>query len=123
MFLLADAAFYQYEGERPVRLTDYLADDIRDVAALLARGGYKYNRAFFLGDGAEAYREIILRNVPGALIAPPLMNRQRASSTGAAALHMIEDGFEPPASGEFELLYVRKPQAVREREAGKASSV
>jgi tRNA threonylcarbamoyladenosine biosynthesis protein TsaB len=106
------SAFYSFAEGRGKLLTDYLAMDISEVLAFLSE--HKYNRAVFLGDGADAYREIITGAVPDAVFAPAHLNRQRASSTGMAALHMIRDGYQPVK--EFELLYVRKPQAVRERE-------
>jgi tRNA threonylcarbamoyladenosine biosynthesis protein TsaB len=106
------SAFYSFNDMRPILLTDYLAMDIGEVLAFLTEN--KYNRAVFLGDGADAYKDIITRAVPDAVFAPAHMNRQRAASTGIAALHMTQDGFKPVK--DFELLYVRKPQAVRERE-------
>jgi tRNA threonylcarbamoyladenosine biosynthesis protein TsaB len=106
------AAFYSFENGRAKLLTGYLADDIREVLAYLSE--HKYNRAVFVGDGADAYREIITQVEADAVFAAMQLNRQRAASTGVAALHMLQDGFKPV--NEFELLYVRKPQAVRERE-------
>ncbi len=116
------SAFYEFDNGRPVRLTDYLAEDINEITTRLSEDKYARRadgRVFFVGDGADAYRDVITRNVPGAVFAPPVLNRQRAASTGVAALHVIEDGFTPSAKSDFELLYVRKPQAVREKEAGR----
>jgi tRNA threonylcarbamoyladenosine biosynthesis protein TsaB len=106
------SAFYSFENGRAKLLTDYFALDIHETLAYLNE--HKYNRAVFIGDGADAYRDIITQAVTDAVFAAMHSNRQRAAATGVAALHMMRDGFKPV--NEFELLYVRKPQAVRERE-------
>jgi tRNA threonylcarbamoyladenosine biosynthesis protein TsaB len=106
------AAFYSFDNERAKPLTGWLAADIREVLAYLSE--HKYNRAVFVGDGADAYREIITQTEADAVFTAMQHNRQRSAATGVAALHMLQDGFKPV--NDFELLYVRKPQAVRERE-------
>ncbi len=104
------AAFYKFDNGKPEKVSDYLAADINEVLEILP----SHRRALFLGDGADTYRDIITGKVRSAVFAPPHLSRQRAASTGICALRMLEDGFKPV--NDFELLYVRKPQAVRDRE-------
>jgi tRNA threonylcarbamoyladenosine biosynthesis protein TsaB len=68
----------------------------------------------FLGDGAWTYREIIQAQYPMGDFAPINNNRQRAASAGLCAMDMLADGYAPVSV--MELMYIRKPQAQRERE-------
>jgi tRNA threonylcarbamoyladenosine biosynthesis protein TsaB len=72
-------------------------------------------KAIFLGDGASAYENIINEHFPAAVFAPVNANRSRAASVGLCALNMINRGYAPQTN--IEMLYIRKPQAERERES------
>ena len=88
------------------RVTDYLAAPVSDVVKIVEEKT-KDDEVIFIGDGAEAYRS----QLKFGRFAPFCHNRLRAACVGSVALNM------PPADeSEFTLLYVRKPQAERERE-------
>jgi tRNA threonylcarbamoyladenosine biosynthesis protein TsaB len=104
-------ALYRADGGNfPRRVTDYLALPVEEALRLLQGS----QPAVFLGDGAFTYKAKILDSHPAALFAPANANRQRAASAGVCALHMIENGCEPLSL--IQPMYIRKPQAVRERE-------
>lgn len=72
-------------------------------------------RPYFLGDGAEAYKERILEHFPNAVFAPAQLMRARASSVAVIAAQRLAEGvFEK----EAQPLYLRKPQAERMRQNG-----
>jgi len=100
-----------------IRATDYLALPVGDAIDVLQNDVLKNadenKRVIFLGDGADAYRDEILAKMSTAQFAKPNLSRVRASSVGAWALDNLEKA-QPP-SGEVEILYVRAPQAVREK--------
>jgi len=81
-----------------------------------------------LGDGAIAYEKEIRRlfdqynpkEASNVFFAPANNNHVRASSVAICAANKIlanPDAFQNGTSGEVEILYVRAPQAVREKEA------
>ena len=88
------------------RMSDYLAEPVEDVLKKLKQQANDSSQIIFLGDGAAAHRDCV-----GA-IAPVSHNYLRAANVGALALTM-------PTADEkdFSMLYIRKPQAQREREA------
>ena len=95
------------------RLSDYLALDVRDALLKISDA-----RVLLLGDGAEAYREIIAETLPNALFLPGNNNYLRTASVGLWALNELEMGVEfssDPNRGN-DLIYVRAPQAIREME-------
>jgi len=96
-------ALYAPGGKRE---TDYLAEPIENILDMLKDKG----RVICLGDGAEANRERIAPHT----IAPQAY--LRASAVGAVALSLEKRG-----ESDFSLLYIRKPQAQREREERKCS--
>ena len=105
-------AFY-YEGKRMI---DYMAEPVADLLDMLKAQVSKGSNIIFLGDGASAYRDRIAqetwleRNIVS--FAPVYHSRLSAACVGACARTMDYAG-----ESEFSLLYVRKPQAQREREA------
>jgi len=104
-------AFYKWRDEAaPVRITGECAVGIEE--ALKRAAGYD-GGAFFIGDGAQAYSEIIIRSGLGALA--PSYIKQRASAVGAVGIVMAKNG-STVTSGAFVPYYLRKPQAERERE-------
>lgn len=107
------SCFYEYRSGVPVRLCDYMAEDINKVL----ENALSYGRTLmFLGDGVDVpvYRGAIAQYT-GTSIASANNNMQRASSVGLAALDMVRSN----AYGDYHtlrLMYLRKPQAERERE-------
>jgi len=72
----------------------------------------EYNQpAVFLGDALPLYKDEILEN-PMFSLAPAGLDVQRAGSVACLAADMLKKGNIPPS----ELIYLRKPQAERERE-------
>ena len=103
------------------RITDYIAAPIDDV---LKRVGEFGANAFFLGDGADAYKPEIVAKYTSAIFAPANSNRQRPSSVGLCAVHQLKPDILPEgaassndvvasSSNNPELIYIRDPQAVR----------
>ena len=72
------------------------------------------NKVIFLGDGVVVHKELLLRE-NNFCFAPIHSNLQRAASVAAFAVKLIEKGKVIKGS-ELELIYLRKPQAERERE-------
>ena len=106
------AAFYMWENGKLIRLTDHMAESIErviEIAEMLER------EVIFLGDGVPVHRERLEQN-PAFLFAPAHCNMQRASALAALGAIMAEEGLAKPGNA-FELIYLRKSQAEREREA------
>ena len=87
------------------RMSDYLAEPVENVLEKLKLLTDENSQVIFFGDGAVTYKEHM------KTIAPVSSNYLRAANVGSLALNM-------PAGDEkdFSLLYIRKPQAQRERE-------
>lgn len=105
------AAFYMWENGKMLRLTDHMAesiDRIIEVAQILER------EVIFLGDGVPVHKEKLQQD-KNFLFAPSHCNMQRASSVAALGKIMAEEGMAK-SGDEFELIYLRKSQAERERE-------
>jgi tRNA threonylcarbamoyladenosine biosynthesis protein TsaB len=92
------------------RVTEYMALPLTEALTYAQE-----KTVIFLGDGACAYQAAIREALPAAIFAPANQNYQRAASAGLCALDMIQNGYVMPPS--IEPMYIRKPQAVREREA------
>ena len=106
------AAFYMWENDKLIRLTDHMAESIErviEIAEMLEQ------EVIFLGDGVPVHRERLEQN-PAFLFAPAHCNMQRASAVAALGAIMAEEGLAKPGNA-FELIYLRKSQAEREREA------
>ncbi len=106
------AAFYMWENGKLLRLTNHMAeslDRVIEIAEMLE------HEVIFLGDGVPVHKERLEQN-PVFLFAPAHCNMQRASAVAALGEILAEEGRAKPGS-EFELLYLRKSQAEREREA------
>lgn len=67
----------------------------------------------FVGDGTEPHRQAILETVPAASFAPAHLNTLKA---GAAALLASQQRHQSVRAEQLAPLYLRKPQAQRERE-------
>ena len=97
----AYSAFYRMGEDLLLhRMTDYLAEDIYDLHEMLKAQAPEGSHIIFLGNSDAA----------------PRNTYPRASCVGTRAFEMIADG-QYKNESEFSLLYIRKPQAEREREA------
>lgn len=106
------ACFYQWHGEILVPLTKYMAESIEIVMEMAQRWKRK---VLFLGDGVAVHRERLMQ-YPDFHFAPAHCALQRAASVAALAQVMAREGKAIPGS-KLELIYLRKSQAEREREA------
>ena len=105
------AAFYMWEDGKLIRLTDHMAgsiDRIIEIAEMFE------SEVIFLGDGVPVHREKLAQN-PDFLFAPAYCNMQRAATVAALGRILAEEGMAKPGD-QFELIYLRKSQAERERE-------
>ncbi len=105
------AAFYMWENGKMLRLTDHMAesiDRIIEVAEMLEQ------EVIFLGDGVPVHRAKLEQH-ENFLFAPSHCNMQRAASVAALGRILAEEGMAK-SGDEFELIYLRKSQAERERE-------
>ncbi len=105
------AAFYMWEEGKLVRLTDYMAESMERVMEI---GEMLEHPVIFLGDGVPVHREKLERN-PDFLFAPAHCSLQRAASVAALGRSMALEG-KAKSGDAFELIYLRKSQAERERE-------
>lgn len=92
------------------RLSEYMACDISCLLEEVASIG---KGAIFLGDGVPVFRDIISSFSDGFKFAPVSCNMQRAASVGALALEMSDTAVD---CDSFDIIYLRKSQAERERE-------
>ena len=93
-------------------LTKYMAESIEIVMEMAQRWKRK---VLFLGDGVAVHRERLMQ-YPDFHFAPAHCALQRAASVAALAQVMARAGKAIPGS-KLELIYLRKSQAEREREA------
>jgi len=91
------------------RVSEYMAEDVRVVLELAAAQG---RPVVFLGDGV-AVNKAAIEAYPQFSIAQAGFNLQRAALVGLLAAKNTKDAV-PPA--DFQLLYIRKSQAERERD-------
>lgn len=92
------------------RLTDYMACDITE---LLDKVYSISPEAIFLGDGVPVFKDIIKERSNDFRFAPVCSNMQRAACVGALALKRESYAVK---CDDFEIMYLRKSQAERERE-------
>lgn len=104
------AVFDTSEGIK--RLTDYMACDINE---LLDRVRRINENAVFLGDGVPVFKDVIKGCGGSFKFAPVCCNMQRAACIGALALERERAAVK---CDDFEIIYLRKSQAEREREEG-----
>lgn len=105
-------AIFTGDGRSPVRKTDDEAISIDELGEKLREFGE--TPVMLVGDGARLCYEKLRDRLPGLLIAPENMLYQRASGVCTAALGMAERGLLQ-TTGELEPVYLRLPQAERER--------
>ena len=105
------AAFYMWEDGKLIRLTDHMAESIDRIIEIAEMFE---SEVIFLGDGVSVHREKLAQN-PDFLFAPAYCNMQRAATVAALGRILAEEGMAKPGD-QFELIYLRKSQAERERE-------
>lgn len=117
------AAIYEQSSIHGLsRTTDYMALPVEEVVKQI-----DLSPVFFLGDGADAYHNVIMASLEGTtrfrdvygstpevVFLSQNLNRQRASSVGVWLFEQIRHGFKPEENdGKVDILYIRDPQAVR----------
>ncbi|MDR0957760.1 MAG: tRNA (adenosine(37)-N6)-threonylcarbamoyltransferase complex dimerization subunit type 1 TsaB [Clostridiales bacterium] len=102
-------AFYCCENGNPKRKSDYFCEDIKVVIQKLKELGV---HAVFTGDGVRAYNDIIKES--GFSTAPPHFWAVRASAAAVCAALNISAAV---SVDDFDITYIRKPQAEREYDA------
>ncbi|MDR1687463.1 MAG: tRNA (adenosine(37)-N6)-threonylcarbamoyltransferase complex dimerization subunit type 1 TsaB [Clostridiales bacterium] len=105
------SCIYQRSGEKLNALTDYMAIGINELLETAESYG---KGVVFLGDGISVYGDLILNTSKNFTLAPANNNMQRASSVALAAM----SNPNPITYNNLKILYLRKPQAEREYEAG-----
>ncbi len=99
-------ALYRYSGGKLECITEPRALAIEELCGELTE------KTIFVGDGVKVHREKIAELMgENALFAPPQHQLQRAGSVAYAALDK-----NPVPASELTAVYLRKPQAERERE-------
>lgn len=99
------------------RLSDYMACDINE---LLAKVAELSESAVFLGDGVPVFADTIKQFNADYRFAPMCANAQRAACVGTAAVYMTDRAV---SCDELEIMYLRKSQAEREREAAQKGNI
>jgi tRNA threonylcarbamoyladenosine biosynthesis protein TsaB len=92
------------------RISEYMACDIKD---LLDYVDSIADSAIFLGDGVPVFKDVISAYSKHFTFAPVSCNMQRAACVGALALENTDLAVD---CNDFEIIYLRKSQAERERE-------
>ena len=88
------------------------------VEDLIQRLGEQEGPCVILGDGIPPYGERLREMLgPRVKVAPPHLRYLRAGAAAALALAHCREGMLPVRGDDIELVYLRKPQAEREREA------
>ena len=110
------SAFYKWADNELIRLSDYMAEGID----LIIEKALEFNKkVIFLGDGVPVHGAKLEKQA-GFIMAPASLMIQRASSLAIAAEVKANKG-EAINGSEFEVMYLRKSQAEREREEKLAS--
>ncbi|GLC82574.1 tRNA (adenosine(37)-N6)-threonylcarbamoyltransferase complex dimerization subunit type 1 TsaB [Lacrimispora brassicae] len=95
-------------------IKEQCAMDIEELVEELNTSGQK---VIFLGDGVPVYRKQIQEKMTVPfLFAPAHLNRQRAAAVAALGCRYYEEG-KTLGAEDHAPVYLRKPQAEREREA------
>lgn len=102
---------YRMENGEWIVVKDQRAMDVEDLILELNAMG---KEVIFLGDGVEPYKGVLIEKLTVKhQFAPPNLSRQRAANVAWLGKKMLEQGDCKP----FELEYLRKSQAERERDA------
>jgi len=116
------AIYRKEESGELTRLTEHFATSIEEAlqkAIDLCREsnmslGVSHETPIFLGDGADANKAAIQAQYPRARFAPINANRQRPASVALCAINQLKTT-QPPET--VNLIYVRDPQAVRNKKS------
>lgn len=106
---------YRWNKEKGVMdcLLEQRAGAVEDIVSEINR---IREPVIYLGDGVDAYKTVLEQKTAVPFSFAPLhMSRQRAASLAACAFSYAERGIMQDAA-EFAPIYLRKPQAERERE-------
>lgn len=103
------SAFYTWEKGKLKRLGDYCAESIDFI---IEKAKEFDKEVIFLGDGVPVHRAKLEQN-ENFIIAPASLSIQRASSLACAAVANEDKAVN---GNDFEVMYLRKSQAERERE-------
>ena len=103
--------FYRWQNRKLTALSPMIAEDMNVVINMALEF---QEEVIFLGDGVAVHKEK-LEEYKEFIFAPASCSLQRASSVASLAMELVEEG-KTVSSREFELIYLRKPQAERERE-------
>ena len=99
-------ALYKYDGEKLVEIVPPRALSVEELCEEISQ------KTIFVGDGVLAYKEKLIETLGDkAIFASPQNVLQRAGSVAYAALSKT-----PVEAEELTAVYLRKPQAERERE-------
>ena len=104
-------AFYQWNEGEFCRITEY---DALPIQSVIEKAKAYQKKVVFLGDGVAVHKELLLQQ-KNFVLSPIHSNLQRAASVGVLAMKQIAKG-DVIKGSELELIYLRKPQAERERE-------
>jgi len=109
-------AVYKWENDKLKIVNEAQATGIDDIISLLN----EYQKeVIFLGDGVSVHSNKLVCN-PKFKFAPASCNMQRASTVASLALELVKEG-KFKNGEEFAPIYLRKPQAERERDEKLAS--
>lgn len=104
---------YEFKNNELVSIQPQIALSVEEMLTQINDIG---REVIFLGDGADAYKDIILENTKVSYtFAPVHQNRQRAGAIGALAITYYNKNMLETAA-EHEPEYLRLSQAERERE-------
>ncbi len=106
-------SFFYWNNGNFERISDYMAINISDVLDQAMTLKKNDKKVIFVGDGIFPYEEMIKEKSVDFVIAPQNCNLQRGASVGALASIRTN---EAVSSQLFELTYLRKSQAEREKE-------
>ncbi len=110
-------AFYEWNENNLCKITEY---DALPIVEVIEKAKNYQKNVIFLGDGVTIHKELLLQHK--FYLSPSHSLLQRAASVAALAEKLIEEG-KVSKSSELELIYLRKPQAEREREQKLKSKV
>lgn len=106
-------ALYKWENDLLNKLTDYMVIPVYEVINMVAK---RDEKAIFMGDGTDVYREEIIAALgEKAYFAPPSLKLQRASTVALLAMEKAKQG-DTISHMDFEPTYLRPSQAEREYE-------
>jgi len=108
---------YENNGGRLTKMTEYMAEDLELVLETAAKLNLYAGGVVFTGDGTNVFGDMIKAYDKKFHIAPEHLRLQRAASVGLVALGRADEAVGYEANP---VIYLRKPQAEREREANAA---